>query len=147
MAAIQPLPESGEAAFDHKGRRYTLALTHLAWATAQRACGLVDGQALARMQILRRVADGFDQEGYALFFGMLQRHHPEIATLEQAANLMEEVGPPAVEAIRLAMGISAPDPKDAAELREGERPPTAQTARKRKTRTKEKSTSVSVSAA
>lgn len=139
MAAIQPLPDSGEAAFVHNGRRYVLALNHLAWSTAQRTVGVVDGKALSRPEILLRIAQGFDLEAYALFLGMLQRHHPEIETLLQASELMEAVGPQAIEAVRIAMGLSAPDPKDAAELREGERPRKAQ----RRNRTSGKRISVS----
>lgn len=132
MARIEPHLESGEASFEHGGRRYTLALTHLAWAAAQRSVGLVDGKALGRKELLQRIAQGFDLEGYALFYGMLQRHHSDIASLEEASVLMEAVGATAVDAMRLAMGLSAPDQRDLKELSDGQDPPQAQPKKRRK---------------
>lgn len=132
--------ERGHASFEHQGKRYTLVLNPMAWAEAQDVLATRGRKALTRMQILQRVASGFERDGYALFFGMLQEYHPEISTLSKASELMEAVGQPAVDAVQKAMGLANPDPRDTAALAEGARPPTAQAKKAKRTKS-ESSTS------
>lgn len=111
--------EKGQASFEHGKRRYTLVLNMYAWAETQDALAKRGRKVQDRVEIGRRMAAGSTKHVIAMFFGMLQEHHPEIETLAQASALLEEVGSPAVEAMGLAMGLSQADLADAQELLEG----------------------------
>lgn len=132
-------PEKGEVAFQHDGKTYTLVLNTLSAAKLQRLFNTKDNfgrDVIADMQeIDRLVKQGSIEHQIALFWSSLQKHHPEIVTVDQAADLMDAAGAPAVSALLEAAGLGRIDPKDLEELAKGnppKNPPVAQAKQRRR---------------
>lgn len=126
-------PEQGEVQFTHQGKRYTLVMNTMALAKLQRLFNTKDQQGrdvIADIQEIDRLIKARSLEHIVGFFwAALQKYHPEIATTDDAAALLDVAGAAAASALMEAAGLGSIDPKDLEALARGN-PPMAQTTRK-----------------
>ena len=117
--------EKGEEAVVIDGKNYVLVMDMQAWAAAQDA--LSKGLDVPDPEyILKRLNAGHMLSILAVFFGSLQKHHPEIDTKERAAALFAKSDGSAAKAIIQAIKSQAPDEADLRELGTTANPPKAQ---------------------
>jgi hypothetical protein len=126
--------QKGEATLKLKdGRTFTLTVNFHAWALTQDAL-VKRGKVPTIEEIQVNLQKGHELTGIALFWASLQKHHPNIDSLDAAATLMEQAGADAAMAMLDALGIARPDPADIKELELKANPPAAQPAKARKTK-------------
>jgi hypothetical protein len=122
-------PERGEVSFEHEGKTYTLVMNTMALAKLQRHFNTKDAggrDVIADIEEIDRLIKARSLDHIvASFWAALQKYHPEIATVEQAAELVDVAGARAVSALMEASGLGKIDPRDLEELAKGN-PPTAQ---------------------
>lgn len=128
-------PEKGEFAFVYDGKTYTLVMNTMALAKLQRQFNTKDSKGrdvIADIEDIDRMVKARSLEHIvATFWAALQKYHPEFATVEQAAELIDAAGAHAVSALMAAAGLGKVDPADLEELAKAN-PPVAQVTRKRK---------------
>lgn len=136
--------DQGAVSFVYSGRRYTLKHNPMVWAEAQDVLARGGRKPEDIDAVQRKFLEGREKYAWAVFYGLLQAHHPEIETLDQAITLLQDAGQAAVDAMLQAFNVSKPDPADVKELNEGTNPPQAQA---KKTRKRGGATSISKLAA
>jgi len=115
----------GEAAIQIGKKRYTLVVSMYAYALAQDA--LTKGASVPSIELISsRLDSGHALTLVALFWGSLQKYHPQIETLEQATELMELSNGEAAKVLIEAVKRSAPEAADLKELGGTANPPQAQ---------------------
>lgn len=122
--------EKGEASFECDGRRYTLVRNMYAWAETQDVLATRGRKVPTEAEVSRKMTEGSTKHILAMFYGMLQTHHPEIETLAQASALLESAGVRAARAMALALGLSEADVADVKELQAETDPQPAQVGKK-----------------
>lgn len=108
--------ERGEIRFAVGGKTYTLVLNTHAMATLEEHFSTPENEVPWDV-IWTRVLRGSVRTVRALFWAMLQQHHPNV-TLEGAAALIDQAGgfEGLTHILHQAAGVSTPDPKDVKEL-------------------------------
>lgn len=123
--------EKGESSVRIGEKTYRLVLNFHAWALTQDA--LTTGNRVPSIeQIMTRMGKGHFLTAIAVFWAGLQKHHPEIETLDKATELMVASEGAASRAIIEALDLSTADVKDAKELEGNANPQTAQASAKAK---------------
>lgn len=119
--------ERGEVDIEIEGTVYKLSVSLHAWALAQDA--LTKGDRIPNIELIgKRLSAGHMLTAVAVFWAALQRHHPEIETMEQATELMQLSDGKASKAVAEAIQRTEPDPSDLEELGASTNPPVAQVA-------------------
>lgn len=119
-------PEKGEVSFEHEGKVYTLVMNTMALAKLQRQFNTKDASGrdvIADIEEIDRLIKARSLVHIvASFWAALQKHHPEVATIDQAAELIDVAGAVAVSALMEASGLGKIDPRDLEELAKGNPP-------------------------
>jgi hypothetical protein len=126
--------EKGESTLQIGDTAYTLVLNLHAWALAQDALTkYTRGKKGERVpsvppveEIMALLQRQHVKSAIAVFWAALQKHHPDIETLEQATELMSLSGGAAGQAMLEAMGVSVADTRDVQEIAGAANPPEAQ---------------------
>lgn len=114
----------GESSIEFGDEKYTLVISLYAWALAQDALTR-PGNVPSIEEIVGKLQNGSSLVAYAVFWAMLQDRHPDIETIDQAANVLHRCGEAGGKAMMNAIVAMNPDPADQKELNDGANPPKA----------------------